>query len=215
MGDEGAGATARSCGSSALGPAGIGDNGGGAGRTTVSTARERDWKARSRGACARAAAPGRSGRRADLPHRRSVAVVANLWKMAIDALDPILGRSFPDDEWDPKDGRVVRLGIHVREDRSVGWDVPFVIRARPAALDWPEMTWFAAMGETERAEWLANHERRWRPHRRSRRGTTPQVGPPASLSHPEGGSAPERRRRRVDPRNHERRRPDIRAGVLR
>ena len=100
----------------------------------------------------------------------------NLWKMAIDALDPILGRSFPDDEWDPKDGRVVRLGIHVREDRSVGWDVPFVIRARPAALDWPEMTWFAAMGETERAEWLANHERRWGPHRRSRRGTTPQVG---------------------------------------
>ena len=114
----------------------------------------------------------------------------NLWKMAIDALDPILGRSFPDDEWDPKDGRVVRLGIHVREDRSVGWDVPFVIRARPAALDWPEMTWFAAMGETERAEWLANHEAPMGPAPALAARHHPAGRPPASLSHPEGGSAP-------------------------
>jgi hypothetical protein len=35
----------------------------------------------------------------------------NLWKMIIDGLDPILGRSFPADQYDPEDGRVVRLGI--------------------------------------------------------------------------------------------------------
>jgi hypothetical protein len=148
-----------------------------AGRTTVSTARERDWKAQVKKSLAGAQQlPGG-------PVGVQISLIVdpsrswpNLWKMAIDALDPILGRSFPDDEWDPKDGRVVRLGIHVREDRSVGWDVPFVIRARPAAVDWPEMTWFAAMSETERAEWLANHERRSGPHRRSRRGAGPQVG---------------------------------------
>jgi hypothetical protein len=98
----------------------------------------------------------------------------NLWKMVIDALDPVLGRSFPDDEYDPRDGRVVRLGIHVWEDASVGWEVPFVIRARPADLTWPEMAWFAAMSTAERAEWLAEHERRCAPNRRSRRGARPR-----------------------------------------
>ena len=146
-----------------------------AGRTTVSSAREREWKAQVKQALADASElPGPVGVQISLiidPSRSW----PNLWKMAIDALDPLLGRSFPDDEWDPNDGRVVRLGIHVREDTSVGWDVPFVIRARPASLDWPEMAWFAAMTECERAAWLAEHARRCAPNRRSRRGTRPRA----------------------------------------
>lgn len=84
----------------------------------------------------------------------------NLWKPAIDALDPILGRTFPDRPYHPRDGRVVRLGLHVAIDHTVGWDVPFCIRARPASLSWPEMSWFAAMSSDRRAEWLKDHESR-------------------------------------------------------
>lgn len=84
----------------------------------------------------------------------------NLWKPAIDALDPILGRTFPDRPYHPRDGRVVRLGLHVEIDHTVGWDVPFCIRARPASLSWPEMSWFAAMSSDRRAEWLKDHESR-------------------------------------------------------
>ena len=156
------------------------------GRTTVSTARERDWKGQVKKALVGAGElpPGPVAVQISLtvdPTRSW----PNLWKMAIDALDPILGRSFPDDEWDPKDGRVVRLGIHVREDPTVGWDVPFVIRARPAALDGPEMAWFAAMSETERAGWLADHQRRCTPNRRSRRG----AGPRSAAAHPRSVAA--------------------------
>jgi hypothetical protein len=110
--------------------------------------------------------------------------------MVIDALDPVLGRSFPDDEYDPRDGRVVRLGIHVREDASVGWEVPFVIRARPADPTSPEMAWFAAMSTAKRAEWLAEHERRCAPNRRSRRGARPR--PESTVAGPLGDAAPER-----------------------
>jgi hypothetical protein len=36
----------------------------------------------------------------------------NLWKPAIDALDPILGRTDPDRAFHPRDDRIVRLGLH-------------------------------------------------------------------------------------------------------
>jgi hypothetical protein len=36
----------------------------------------------------------------------------NLWKPTIDALDPILGRTRPDRDWHPRDGRVVELALH-------------------------------------------------------------------------------------------------------
>lgn len=145
------------------------------GRTTASTARERAWKDQVKAALAGTSElpAGPVGLQISLtvgPERSW----PNLWKMVIDALDPILGRSFPDDEYDSRDGRVVRLGIHVREDASVGWGVPFVIHARPADLAWPEMAWFAAMSTTKRAEWLVEHERRCAPNRRSRRGARPR-----------------------------------------
>ena len=43
---------------------------------------------------------------------------ASLWKPAIDSLDPILGRTRPDRDWHPRDGRIVDLALHrhVRED---------------------------------------------------------------------------------------------------
>jgi hypothetical protein len=115
------------------------------GRTTASTAREHEWKTQVKAAPAGATElpPGPVGVQISLtvsPERSW----PNLWKMVIDTLDPILGRSFPDDEYDPRDGRIVRLGIHVSEDASVGWEVPFVVRARPADLSWP--AWLEEVG---------------------------------------------------------------------
>jgi len=69
----------------------------------------------------------------------------------------------------------VRLGLHVREDARVGWDVAMVIRARPASLEWPEMACWAAMSEPQRAAWLAEHERRCAPTRRARRTRSPAL----------------------------------------
>ena len=53
---------------------------------------------------------------------------ANLWKPAIDSLSPILGseRGRP---WNPRDGRVVRLGLHHVVDRSLGHGVEILIAA--------------------------------------------------------------------------------------
>ena len=45
----------------------------------------------------------------------------NLWKPSIDALGRILGPG--PRQWHPRDGRIVRLGLTVDTDRSLGWDV--------------------------------------------------------------------------------------------
>jgi hypothetical protein len=55
---------------------------------------------------------------------------ANLWKRAIDALDPILGREQPDREWCPQDGRIVRLGLNRELDPALRHDVEIAICAR-------------------------------------------------------------------------------------
>ncbi|UAL29284.1 hypothetical protein K8W59_16155 [Nocardioides rotundus] len=57
----------------------------------------------------------------------------NLWKPTIDALDPILGRSQPEREWHPQDGRIVDLGLHVHQDVSLVHDVVIGIAARTQA----------------------------------------------------------------------------------
>ena len=56
----------------------------------------------------------------------------NLWKPTIDALDPLLGRTRPDREWHPNDGRIVDLSLHVHKDPSLGHDVVASIAAEPA-----------------------------------------------------------------------------------
>lgn len=57
----------------------------------------------------------------------------NLWKPTIDALDPLLGRTQPDRDWHPKDGRIVDLGLHVAVDASLGHDVVVTIAATAAS----------------------------------------------------------------------------------
>jgi hypothetical protein len=55
----------------------------------------------------------------------------NLWRQPIESLDPLLGRTYPQREWNPRDGRVVRLGLHWQVDGSLGHDVELAISAHP------------------------------------------------------------------------------------
>jgi hypothetical protein len=81
-----------------------------------------------------------------------------LWKRTIDGRDALLGRTYPDREWNPQDGRIVRLGLHVRTDEALGHDVEATVWARAADMQWPELRWLASMDETERAAYLAAHQ---------------------------------------------------------
>ncbi|WP_217898504.1 hypothetical protein [Haloechinothrix alba] len=53
----------------------------------------------------------------------------NLWKPTIDALDRLLGRTDPERQWHPRDGRVVDLGMHCRIDSELGNRVRIAIVA--------------------------------------------------------------------------------------
>jgi len=57
----------------------------------------------------------------------------NLWKPTIDALDPLLGRTRPDRDWHPRDGRITELGLHLRVDPAARYDVTIAIAASSAA----------------------------------------------------------------------------------
>lgn len=61
----------------------------------------------------------------------------NLWKPTIDALDPILGRTYTEREWHPKDGRIVELGLHCAVDPSVRHHVRLAIRASSVPAESP------------------------------------------------------------------------------
>ena len=98
-----------------------------------------------------------------------------LWKRTIDGLDAVLGRTYADREWNPQDGRIVRLGLHVRTDHTLWHEVEATIWARPADMTWPELRWFASMDEAERSAYLAGH----------RATLHPATGPPSAL----GGTA--------------------------
>lgn len=82
---------------------------------------------------------------------------ANSWKRTIDGLEPLLGRTYAHRDWNPQDGRVVRLGMHVQIDDSLGHDLEAVIWATPAEPSWPELAWFEAMNEDERREFMMAH----------------------------------------------------------
>lgn len=56
----------------------------------------------------------------------------NLWKPTIDALDPILGRTRPERDWHPLDGRITELGMHLTVDGALRHDVLIGIVATPA-----------------------------------------------------------------------------------
>ena len=55
----------------------------------------------------------------------------NLWKPTIDALDPLLGRTRPDQAWHPLDGRITELGMHRTVDPAAHHDVTVAIAAEP------------------------------------------------------------------------------------
>jgi hypothetical protein len=55
----------------------------------------------------------------------------NLWKPTIDALDPLLGRAQPDRDWNPNDGRITELGLHVTIDTALGNDVVITLATEP------------------------------------------------------------------------------------
>ena len=56
----------------------------------------------------------------------------NLWKQTIDSLDPLLGRTYPDRAWHPRDGRITELGMHKTVDPAVGHKIVIGIAAAPA-----------------------------------------------------------------------------------
>lgn len=53
----------------------------------------------------------------------------NLWKPTIDALDPLLGRTYPNRNWHPLDGRITELGMHLYVNPKAGNDVTIAIAA--------------------------------------------------------------------------------------
>ena len=57
----------------------------------------------------------------------------NLWKETIDALDPLLGRAYPDRAWNPLDGRITELGLHVSVAPSAGYEIEVGIAATQVA----------------------------------------------------------------------------------
>lgn len=57
----------------------------------------------------------------------------NLWKETIDALDPLLGRAYPNRPWNPLDGRITELGMHVTVEPSAGYEIEVGIAATQAA----------------------------------------------------------------------------------
>ena len=54
----------------------------------------------------------------------------NLWKQTIDSLDPLLGRTRPDRDWHPLDGRITELGMHRTVDPGAGNEVVVGIAAQ-------------------------------------------------------------------------------------
>jgi hypothetical protein len=57
----------------------------------------------------------------------------NLWKPTIDSLSPLLG-SDSSHPWNPRDGRIVELGLHRRVEKSLGNDVLVAIAGTPASF---------------------------------------------------------------------------------
>lgn len=57
----------------------------------------------------------------------------NLWKPTIDALGALLGQPPNARPWHPDDGRITRLGLHQRQDDTLGYDVELLIIAAPLA----------------------------------------------------------------------------------
>jgi hypothetical protein len=58
----------------------------------------------------------------------------NLWKQTIDSLDPLLGRTYADRPWHPRDGRITELGMHLTVDPGARHEVVIGIAASPGRM---------------------------------------------------------------------------------
>jgi hypothetical protein len=114
---------------------------------------------------------------------------ASMWKRTIDALDPLLGRANPSRDWNPLDGRIVRLGLHRTTDPSLGHDAEATIWARTAASRWPELAWLTDMTEAERRAYAAEHDRRTLRSRRT--DESPTVRPASGTTARGAGVLPD------------------------
>jgi hypothetical protein len=85
-----------------------------------------------------------------------------MWKPSIDALDRLLGRTYRGKEWNPLDGRIVRLGLHKSVDASYGDDASMIVQARPADETWPEMQWLASLDADTRWAFEEQHRAKQR-----------------------------------------------------
>jgi hypothetical protein len=56
----------------------------------------------------------------------------NLWKQTIDSLDPLLGRTYPNRDWHPLDGRITELGMHLTVDPALRWERVIGMTVTPA-----------------------------------------------------------------------------------
>ena len=82
----------------------------------------------------------------------------NAWKRTIDGLEPLLGRTYPDRDWNPQDGRIVRLGLHVTVDDAIGHELEATIWATPGSPEWPELTWLKRLSKDERHAFMTAHQ---------------------------------------------------------
>lgn len=81
-----------------------------------------------------------------------------LWKRTIDGLEPLLGRTYNHRDWNPQDGRIVRLGLHFLLCEELGHDVEASIWVRPADLEWPELAWLKRMTRADRDAFMDAHK---------------------------------------------------------
>jgi hypothetical protein len=110
----------------------------------------------------------------------------SMWKPSIDGLEPLLGRTYEDREWNPLDGRIVRLGLHRHINAGLGRAVAMAGWARPADEAWPELVWLTSMSPDERAVFLEQHAAR-RP--RGERSVVTAKQPPTASPRMEGRPA--------------------------
>jgi hypothetical protein len=117
-----------------------------------------------------------------------------MWKASIDGLEPLLGRTHAGRDWNPLDGRIVRLGLHKAVDGEFHKEeAAMVVRARMADECWPELQWLSSLDASGRLAFREQHRAKQRlrferpaPPRVASFGTEHQPRLPSEPSAPAG-----------------------------